>query len=108
MTMIETETISCPACNTQQETTVYQTINAMENSELVQKLIKGEINLFKCVECGHEAQIESPLLFNDYRIGLKIQFYPEHVLKEKPEAVVNGIEKCTRNGKIKMYHPGVH
>jgi len=74
----------------------------------VQKLMKGEINLFKCVECGHEAQIESPLLFNDYRIGLKIQFYPEHVLKEKPEAVVNGIEKCTRNGKIKMYHPGVH
>jgi len=35
MTMIETETIICPACNTQQETTVYQTINAMENPELM-------------------------------------------------------------------------
>jgi hypothetical protein len=89
MTMIETETISCPACNTQQETTVYQTINAMENPELVQKLMKGEINLFKCARCGHEALIESPLLYNDYRIGLKIQFYPEHVLKENPGAVCN-------------------
>jgi len=89
MTMIETETISCPACTTQQEAAVYQTINATENPELVQKLMKGEINLFKCVECGHEALIESPLLYNDYRIGLKIQFYPNHVLKENPEALCN-------------------
>jgi len=51
--------------------------------------MKGKINLFRCTACGHEAQIESPVLYNDYRIGLKIQYYPEHVLKENPEAVCN-------------------
>jgi hypothetical protein len=25
-----------------------------------------------------------------------------------PSPIVNGNEKCTRNGKIKMYHPAVH
>ena len=89
MTMTESETIGCPACKVEQDVDVYQTINAMENPELVQKLMDGEINVFKCTGCGHEAQIESPLLYNDYRIGLKIQFYPEHVLKENPEAVCN-------------------
>jgi hypothetical protein len=39
--MIETETISCPACQVEQETSVYQTINAMEDAELVQKLMQG-------------------------------------------------------------------
>jgi hypothetical protein len=87
MTVIETETISCPACRIKQETTIFQTINAMEDPELVQTLMQGEINLFRCAGCGHEAQIYSPLLYNDYRIGLKIQFYPEHVLNENPEAV---------------------
>ena len=43
MTMIETETIGCPACKVEQEVDVYQTINAMENPELVQKLMAGEI-----------------------------------------------------------------
>jgi hypothetical protein len=87
--MIETETIACPACNTEQEAAVYQTINAIENPELVPMLMKGKINLFRCTACGHEAQIDSPLLYNDYRIGLKIQYYPEHVLKENPEALCN-------------------
>jgi len=89
MTMIETETIGCPACKVEQDVDVYQTINAMENPELVPKLMAGEISVFTCTACGHVAQIHTPLLFNDYRIGLKIQYYPEHVLKENPEAVCN-------------------
>ena len=89
MTMIETETIICPACNAEQKDTVYRSINAMEDPELVQKLMKGRINLFKCKECGHEAVIQSLLLFNDYRIDLKIQYYPAHWLEDNPEGVCN-------------------
>ena len=53
MTLAETETIGCPACHVQQDVDVYQTINAMENPELVQRLVAGEINVFKCAGCGH-------------------------------------------------------
>ena len=89
MTMIETETISCPSCNLPQQVDVYQTINAIENPELVKWLFDGDINIFKCNECGHEAHVQLPLLYNDYRIGVKIQYYPEQLLKENPEAVCN-------------------
>jgi hypothetical protein len=89
MTMIETETIGCPACKVEQDVDVYQTINAMENPELVPKLMAGEISVFTCAACGHVAQIHTPLLFNDHRMDLKIQFYPEHLLVENPEYVCN-------------------
>ena len=89
MTMIETETIGCPACKVEQDVKVYQTINVMENPELMQKLIAGEINVFTCTACSHVARIHTPLLFNDHRMDLKIQFYPEHLLVENPEYVSN-------------------
>ena len=89
MTMIETETIACPACKKKQAVDVYHTINAMENPELVQKLMAGELNILRCNACGHVAQIHTPLLYNDHRIGLKIQFYPDHLLVENPEYVCN-------------------
>jgi hypothetical protein len=89
MTMIETETIACPACKKKQAVDVYQTINAMENPELAQKLMAGDINVLTCNACGHLAQIHTPLLFNNHRIDLKLQFYPEHLLVENPEYVSN-------------------
>jgi hypothetical protein len=89
MTMIEKETIGCPACKAEQDVEVYQTINPMENPELLQKLMAGEISVFNCTACGHVAKIHTPLLFNDQRIDLKIQFYPEHLLVENPEYVGN-------------------
>jgi hypothetical protein len=89
MTMIEKETIGCPACKVEQDVGVYQTINAVENPELVPKLMAGEISVFTCTACGHVAQIHTPLLFNDHRMDLKIQFYPEHLLGENPEYIYN-------------------
>ena len=61
----------------------------MENPELVKKLMAGEINVLNCSACGHVAQIIVPLLFNDHRIDLKIQYYPEHWLADHPEGVCN-------------------
>ena len=89
MTMMETETIACPACKKKQAVDVYQTINAIENPELVQKLMAGEISVLTCSACGHVAKIHTPLLFNDHRMDLKIQLYPEHLLVENHEYVCN-------------------
>jgi hypothetical protein len=47
----------------------------------------GEIRFY--LHRRHVAQIHTPLLFNDHRMDLKIQFYPEHLLVENPEYVVN-------------------
>ena len=103
MTMIETETIACPACKKKQAVDVYETINAMENPELLQKLMVGEINVLTCTACGHVARIHTPLLFNDHRMDLKIQFYPEHLLVENPEYVSNDyLEMLKRMEKFRQ------
>ena len=103
MTMSETETIACPACQKKQAVDVYQTINAVENPELVQKLMTGKINVLTCTACGHVAQIHTPLLFNDHRMDLKIQFYPEHLLVENPEYVSNDyLEMLKRMEKFRQ------
>jgi hypothetical protein len=103
MTLFETETIKCPACKMKQAVDVYQTINAMENPELVQKLMAGEISVLTCTACGHVAKIHTPLLFNDHRMDLKIQFYPKHLLVENPEYVGNDyLEMLKRNKKFRQ------
>ncbi len=103
MTMSETETIACPACQKKQAVDVYQTINAMENPELVQKLMVREINVLTCTACGHVAQIHTPLLFNDHRMDLKIQFYPEHLLVENLEYVCSDyLEMLKRMEKFRQ------
>ena len=48
MTMVEKETLGCPASKVEQAVNVYQTINVMENPELVQKLMARDINVLKC------------------------------------------------------------
>ena len=61
MTMIETETIGCPACKVEQDVDVYQTINAMENPELLQKLMAGEIK----IGLGYNALLQADLTHNE-------------------------------------------
>jgi hypothetical protein len=81
----------------------YQTINAMENPELVQKLMAGEISVLTCTACGNVAKILTPLLFNDHQMDLKIQFYPEHLLVENPEYVSNDyLEMLKRMEKFRQ------
>jgi hypothetical protein len=85
MTSKAMETIRCPACGSHQKIELYETINAMDDPVLVEKLLAGEINLFTCASCNHKAQVEAPLLFNDLRLGLKIQYFPAILLDKDPE-----------------------
>ena len=85
MTSTANETIICPACETRQEIELYESINALENPALVRKMLGGDINLFVCNACGHTAQVEVPLLYNDLRLGVKIQYFPAMLLDQEPE-----------------------
>jgi hypothetical protein len=90
--MIETETIACPACKVEQDVTYIRP--SMHGEPGTGAKADGRRNkIFTCTACGHVAQIHTPLLFNDHRMDLKIQFYPEHLLVENPEYVVTIIWK---------------
>ena len=85
MTSTANEKIVCPACGARQEIELYESINALEDPGLVQKLLAGDINRFVCNACGHTVHVEVPLLYNDLRLGVKIQYFPAILLDKEPE-----------------------
>ncbi len=84
MTSIAVETIVCPECGFNQETELYESINAIEDPELVERLFTREINVFTCAKCGYRAEVEVPLLYNDLKTEVKIQFFPAIWLDKAP------------------------
>ncbi len=84
MTSKAVQTIECPKCRFRQETELYESINAIENPELLERLFAKEINVFTCVRCGHRAEVEVPLLFSDLKTAAKIQYFPAIWLDEAP------------------------
>ncbi len=59
-----TITVTCPACGTQSDVELVQSINARTHPELKQKLLAGELNVHTCA-CGHRMQLAANLLFHD-------------------------------------------
>ena len=80
MTQAASEQVECPACGREQEVTVWSSINVELDPELRTRLFDGQINRFRCAQCGFEAFLGAPLLYHDMKRGFCVQFYP-------PEAV---------------------
>lgn len=57
-----TANVKCPACGTQQDCPLVQTIDPRENPADKQKLIDGELNMLACA-CGKRTQLASNVLF---------------------------------------------
>jgi len=84
MTSKAVVTIVCPECRFRQETELYESINAIEDPELVECLFAKEINVFTCSKCGHRAEVEAPLLFSDLKTEVKVQYFPAIWLDRAP------------------------
>ncbi len=72
-----TKNISCPVCGTQNEITVYKTVNANTDPDLRTALLNGELLHFKCMDCGYEAELKYPLLYNDVKNAFMIYYLPD-------------------------------
>jgi predicted RNA-binding Zn-ribbon protein involved in translation (DUF1610 family) len=76
MTKERMEEIDCPKCGEKQTETLWDTMNVTLNPELKEKLFQGEINRFRCKNCGNEAYISLPLLYHDMGKKYCVQYYP--------------------------------
>jgi predicted RNA-binding Zn-ribbon protein involved in translation (DUF1610 family) len=76
MTLERSIKIDCPKCGINQTVTIWDSINVTEDPDLKEKLLKGEINIFRCQKCGDEAVIPMPLLYHDMEKRFFIQYYP--------------------------------
>jgi hypothetical protein len=63
-----TTRVRCPACGTEQEAQLVQTIDTRENPADKEKLLAGDLNVLACA-CGKRTQLAANVLFtqNDYR-----------------------------------------
>ena len=83
MTDLYEESIRCPSCNQSQNVTVYKSINVTLDPNLRESLFDGQINIFKCNECGQEAFIPIPLLYHDMERQFCVCYYaPENLEHE--------------------------
>ena len=95
MSKITSATVTC-TCGEEINITKYDSVNALLNPELVDKLIDGSLCETQCPKCKQNIVLVYPILFN---VGMPmhpmIQFYPYEdfeSFKEKNEKMISQIE----------------
>ena len=101
MTDFYQESIHCPSCNHSQDVTLYKTINVTLDPNLRESLFDGEINVFKCIECGQEVFIPIPLLYHDMERQFCVFYHaPENLEYEEFYDQFNSKGELSGFGKI--------
>ncbi len=95
-----TKVITCPKCGRDNEIKVYKTVNATTDPQFREQLLSGELLHFCCSDCGHEAQLKYPLLYNDMKNKFMVYYIPdvdrEKLTDETLEKEYGSLEPITR------------
>lgn len=117
MSSTEMKTVSCPSCNYENNVTVYKTINGSTDGKAIkEKMLSGELFRFKCQNCGHEAMLNYPVLYNDMDKKFMVFYIPEidrtSAVDEKleKEFAYEGLNDITRRlaGSFNEFKEKVH
>lgn len=65
MTKIGEGELVCPECEHTQKITFWESINGTVDPDLRERLLKGEINVARCEECGEGGFLTAPLVYYD-------------------------------------------
>lgn len=76
MSRSDRTTVTCPACNHQQEYTFWRSINVTLDPELKTKLLDHSLTTFRCEKCQHTANVNQGLLYHDMVRYLMIMVAP--------------------------------
>lgn len=79
--------LTCPACGTECSAPLWLILDAQEQPEAVELLLREELNLIHCQACGHRGPAGAPILFHD-RVTRQVIFAPapgsaEHEWREQ-------------------------
>jgi hypothetical protein len=85
MTRISTETVTCPACDHEQEFTHWESVNVSLDPNLKDQLLRGELTTFTCNKCGAQVDVQAPLLYHDMEKQLMIWLLPGDMEPEMPQ-----------------------
>jgi hypothetical protein len=74
--------LQCPECGHSQSVTVWRSINADLDPAARSALLSGQINVFHCKRCQHQAQFPVALLYHDMTRQFLVQYYPFDALDD--------------------------
>lgn len=69
--------ITCPACNTEGDYTVWDSVNVDLDPELRKKVMSGSIFSWVCPNCGKKYEVPYSFLYHDMTHSFMIQFDAE-------------------------------
>ena len=75
--------LECPQCKLKQPMTVYGSINATQNPELREELLKGKINIFRCAKCNADSFVDTNFIYHDMEHQLLIMYQPWRAVEEE-------------------------
>lgn len=100
MSNTEMRMVACPKCGKMNEIKVYKTVNATTDQNFREELLGGELLRFRCSDCGKEAELRYPLLYNDMKNKFMVYYVPEvdrdKVTDEQLEKRYGEIDGVTR------------
>lgn len=77
MSNTTTKIVACPNCGNEIEIKVFKTVNATTDPGFRDDLLNGDMLHFSCRECGHEAELKYPLLYNDMKNKFMVYYIPD-------------------------------
>jgi hypothetical protein len=100
--------VRCPQCNTAFVTQTRAIIDVGEEPELKTALLRGEVNLARCPNCGASGLLSTPILYHDPEKELLISYVPaemalpadqeEQIIGSLVQAVMNAVPAEQRKG----------
>lgn len=102
MSLEQKETITCPHCQKEGEFKIFSSVNTNINPELKEKIITGEIFVYKCPHCSEETLINYGMLYHDVEKHLMVQYVTnQEELKSATDMYNNvGMENIEGGDKI--------
>ncbi len=76
MSLNTQEKLRCPKCGCLNDITLWQSLTVSDSEDLKNELLKGQLNVLICRDCGARALVPTPLLYHDENKKLMISFVP--------------------------------
>lgn len=78
--------VACPVCGSTKKLTIISAVNAQENPELKEKILKENFFDFECESCKNRSVLMYPLIYHDPKKGYMIGLYRSGSKGSKVEA----------------------
>ena len=79
------ERICCPECRTEQNTKVWEEINAQTSPKAKEQILDGSFFVYQCKKCDHKINMTYNCIYHDLEKGIVLWLIPELQGKECKE-----------------------